>query len=103
VRTVTAVLRVMGLKGEKRFGKYHRVLAARGSGWVSARIRLGLRVALWLPGGPIQVGIDETVERRKGRRIQAQGVYWDAVRSTEKHVVNCLGLKRAMRYRMVGE
>jgi hypothetical protein len=76
VRTVTAVLRVMGLKGEKRFGKYHRVLAARGSGWVSARIRLGLRVALWLPGGPIQVGIDETVERRKGRRIQAQGVYW---------------------------
>ena len=35
-RTVTAVLRVMGLKGEKRFEKYHRVPrpgARVGLGW----------------------------------------------------------------------
>jgi hypothetical protein len=45
-RTVTAVLRVMGLKGEKRFGKYHRVLnRACGSGLVGARMLLGLRMA----------------------------------------------------------
>jgi hypothetical protein len=66
-RTVTAVLRVMGLKGERRFGKYHRVLSrARWSGLIGARILLGLRVALLPPGGPILVGIDDTVERRKG-------------------------------------
>ena len=93
-RTVTAALRVMGLKGEKRFGKYHRVLnRARWSGLVGARILLGLLVALLPPGWPILVGIDETIERRKGRKIQARGVYRDAVRSTEKHVVKCLGLK----------
>lgn len=87
-RTVTAGLRVMGLKGEKRFGKYHRVLSrARGSGWAGARILLGLRGAL-LPSG-----IDERVERRKGRKIWAQGVYRDAVRSTEQHVVRGWGLK----------
>ncbi len=93
-RTVTAVLRVMGLKGEKRFGKYHRVLSrARWSGLVGARMLLGLLVALLPPGWPVLVGIDETIERRQGRKIQAKGVYRDAVRSTEKHVVKCLGLK----------
>ncbi len=93
-RTVTAVLRVMGLKGEKRFGKYHRVLSrARWSGLMGARMLLGLLVALLPAGWPILVGIDETIERRQGRKIQAKGVYRDAVRSTEKHVVKCLGLK----------
>jgi hypothetical protein len=93
-RTVTAVLRVMGLKGEKRFGKYHRVLSrARWSGLVGARMLLGLLVTLLPPGWPLLVGIDETIERRKGRKIRAKGVYRDAVRSTEQHVVKCLGLK----------
>ena len=94
MRTVSAVLRVMGLKGEQRFGKYHRVLSrARWSGLVGARMLLGLLVALLPPGWPIRVGVDETVERRKGRTILAEGVYRDAVRSCEKHVVKCLGLK----------
>ena len=44
---MTAVLRVMGLKDERRFGKYHRVLSrAHWSGLVGARILLGLLVAL---------------------------------------------------------
>jgi len=81
-RTVTAVLRVMGLKDERRFGKYHRVLSrAHWSGLVGARILLGLLVALLPPGWPLLVGIDETIERRKGRKIKAKGVYRDAVRS----------------------
>jgi DDE superfamily endonuclease len=93
-RTVAAVLRVMGLKGEKHFGKYHRVLSrARWSGLMGARILLGLLIALLPSGWPVLVGIDETIERRQGRKIKAKGVYRDAVRSTEKHVVKCLGLK----------
>jgi hypothetical protein len=81
-RTVTAVLRVMGLKDEKHFGKYHRVLSrAHWSGLVGARILLGLLVALLPRGWPVLVGIDETIERRKGRKIKAKGVYRDAVRS----------------------
>ena len=93
-RTITAVLRVMGLKGEKRFGKYHRVLSrAHWSGLAGARMLLGLLIALLPPGWPILIGIDETIERRKGRKIKAKGVYRDAVRSTEKHVIKCLGLK----------
>jgi hypothetical protein len=92
----------MGLKGEKRFEKYHRILSrARWSGWVGARILLGLRVALLPPGGPVRVGMDETIERRKGRQIRAKGVYRDAVRSTEQHVVKCLALKWVSRMLLV--
>ena len=69
-------------KGEKRFEKYHRVLgpgALVGLGWRTdtARVAGGAPSAGW----PVLVGIDETVERRKGRKIGAKGVYRDAVRS----------------------
>ena len=93
-RTVTAVLRVMGLGGERRFVKYHRVLSrARWSGLQGAKILLGLLVAILPPAWPLVIGVDETIERRKGRRIAAKGRYRDAVRSTQGTVVKCYGLK----------
>ena len=42
---------------------------------------------------PLWVGVDETIERRQGSQIKAKGRYRDAVRSTEKVVVKCYGLK----------
>lgn len=39
------------------------------------------------------IRVDETVERRKGRKIKAKGCHRDAVRSTPSEVVKCLGLK----------
>jgi hypothetical protein len=39
------------------------------------------------------LGADDTVERRGGRQIKAKGCYRDAVRSSQKHVVRCFGLK----------
>ncbi|WP_165773637.1 hypothetical protein [Zooshikella ganghwensis] len=47
-----------------------------------------------MPSGfPVIVLVDETLERRKGKQIKAKGYYRDAVRSTQKKVVKCLGLK----------
>ena len=93
-RTVAAVLRVMGLVEEKRFEKYHRVLSrARWSGLQGAKILLGMLIGLLPPGWPVWVGVDETIERRQGRKIKAKGRYRDAVRSTKKVVVKCYGLK----------
>src|SRR5271156_820657 len=37
--------------------------------------------------------IDETLERRKGKKIRAKGYYRDAVRSSRSQVVNTMGLK----------
>jgi len=93
-RTVAAVLRVMGLGQVSGFCRYHRVLSrARWSGLRAAQILLGLLLAVlpetWTPA----IVADETVERRKGRRIRAKGCYRDAVRSTPSQVVKCLGLK----------
>jgi hypothetical protein len=42
---------------------------------------------------PIVVAVDETLERRKGARIRAKGMYRDAVRSSRSTVVTCLGLE----------
>ena len=42
---------------------------------------------------PILIVVDDTIERRKGKKIKAKGCYRDACRSTEKVVVKCFGLK----------
>ncbi len=93
-RTVAAILRVMGLGDDPHFGNYHRVLSkARWSGLHAAKILLGVLVALVPVKLPIIIGVDETIERRKGKKIKDKGCYRDPVRSTEKHVIRCFGLK----------
>ena len=42
---------------------------------------------------PLVFGIDETLERRWGNRISAKGIFRDAVRSTETHMVRASGLR----------
>jgi DDE superfamily endonuclease len=75
-RTVTAILRVMGLATEKQFQNYHRVLnRAQWSSRALSRILLLLLVSLFVPAdAPIIVGIDETIERRRGAKIAAKGI-----------------------------
>lgn len=93
-RTVTSALRVMGLSKDEKFTNYHRVLnRAKWNTRQGAKILLGLIVLLVPPSWPLIIGIDETIERRQGKKIKAKGCYRDAVRSTKKNVVKCFGLK----------
>ena len=93
-RTVTSILKVMGLSSEKKFVNFHRVLnRAKWSAFQGSKTLLGLIIAIFSTVYPLVIGIDETIERRKGKKIKAKGCYRDAVRSTEKKVVNCFGLK----------
>jgi hypothetical protein len=39
------------------------------------------------------IAVDETLERRKGKKIKAKGVYRDAVRSSQSKVITAFGLK----------
>jgi len=39
------------------------------------------------------MGIDDTIERRKGKRIAAKGIYRDPIRSSESHFVKVSGLR----------
>src|SRR6476620_11821690 len=80
-RTVAAALRAAGHAQTAQFHRYHRVLSdARWSGLAVGRVLLGLLVAAFAPDGPLVFGVDETLERRRGKRIAAKGIYRDAVR-----------------------
>lgn len=93
-RRVSTILSVMGLQHEKRFEKYHRVFnRAKWNSVMGAKILLGLLIQLLPDSFHILIVVDETIERRKGKRITAKGCYRDACRSTEKVVVKCFGLK----------
>lgn len=93
-RTVTSCLRATGLKDEKRFWNYHRVLnRAKWNTLQGAKILMGLLIVLVPAGLPAIIAIDETIERRKGEKIGAKGCYRDAVKSGKTEVVKCFGLK----------
>jgi len=91
-RTVCGILRVLGMKGEQRFEKYHRLLNRdKYSLHKGAKILLGQIIKLF--DGPIVIAIDEHIERRSGRKIKSKGCYRDAVKSSKGFLVKCFGLK----------
>ncbi len=94
-RTVTAALRVMGLSTETQFQNYHRVLnRATWSSRALSYILLSLLLRAFVPtDAPVVVGIDETIERRRGGKIAAKGIYRDPVRSSKDHFVKTSGLR----------
>jgi hypothetical protein len=94
-RTVTAILRVMGLGQERQFQNYHRVLnRAEWSSLRVSRILLSLLVAAFVPkDAPILLAADETLERRRGKKIAAKGHFRDAVLSSEKRHIASEGLR----------
>jgi DDE superfamily endonuclease len=94
-RTVTTALRAMGLAAERRVTNDHRVLnRATWSARQGSRLLLGGLITLLVPpGATIVLGAEDTIERRGGRKITAKGGYRDAVRSTHKPVIRCVGLK----------
>jgi len=94
-RTVTAALRVMGLKDNTRFAQYHHVLSrAVWSPLATAQVLLQLLVATFDTKEKLLVfGMDDTIERRWGQKIAARGIYRDPVRSSESHFVKASGLR----------
>lgn len=93
-RTVTAVLRIMGLSQERQYQNYHRVLnRAVWSNLMLSLVLLRLLLETFLPTGPVVIGIDETIERRRGEKIKAKGIYRDPVRSSKSHFVKASGLR----------
>ena len=94
-RTIAAALRVQGLDGAGNFGKDHRVLnQASWSAMVMSQILLGLLIRAFVPEGrPLLVLIDETLERRQGKKIGSKGWCRDGVRSTAHKVAVSLGMR----------
>ncbi len=93
-RTVSSALRATGLDREKSFHRYHRVLSrAVWSSQEASRVLLRLLVEAFVPDGPLILGVEETLERRWGKKIAAKGIYRDPVRSSHTHFVKTSGLR----------
>jgi hypothetical protein len=93
-RTVTSVLHVMGLCHEAHFQNYHRVLnRAVWSTLAARRILLGLLVPAFAPTGALVMGLEDHLERRRGEKSTAKGIYRDPVRSSHAHFVKASGLR----------
>src|SRR3954447_12596162 len=94
-RTVAAVLRVMGLSDERQFQNYHRVLnrACWSSRELSRRLLVVLVERFVSVDERVVIGMDETIERRRGAKIAAKGIYRDPLRWSKSHVVKASGLR----------
>jgi hypothetical protein len=93
-RTVTNALRVTGLSQEKHFQQYHRVLSR--ASWSSLRcskVLLGLLIKVFRLDHQLVIGFDDHLERRRGQKIKAKGIYRDALRSSDSFFVKASGLR----------
>src|SRR6266542_3142489 len=88
-RTVCAALRACGLEAEGNVGKYHRLLSR--DHWSPVRLSRRLLeqlVAAFVPAGvPLVCLVDDTLERRRGKKIRYKGWFRDPVRSTAQRPV----------------
>lgn len=93
-RTVASALRAMGLAQETNFASFHHILSrARWSCFHAARMLLSLLIDAFAPDGPLVLGGDETLERRRGEQISKLGIYRDAVRSSKSLFAKSSGLR----------
>jgi hypothetical protein len=58
-----------------------------------SRLLLMLLLTAFAMTGPIVMGLDDTIERRRGAKIKARGIYRDPVRSSHSHMVKASGLR----------
>lgn len=59
----------------------------------AGQVLLRLLVVTFAPEGELLIGIDDTIERRRGDKITAKGIYRDPVRSSHSHLVKASGLR----------
>jgi hypothetical protein len=79
---------VLGRDHERAYQAYHRVLnRVSWSAMAASHILLGLLIRAFAPTGPLVLGVDETLARRRGKTIAAAGIYRDPVRASKGHVV----------------
>jgi hypothetical protein len=94
-RTVTAALRQMGHQKNRHFSLFHQVLnRARWSPLKVSRKLLQVLVGTFVrAAGTVEIVIDETLERRWGRKISKRGHWRDSLRSSKEHSVSTSGLR----------
>jgi hypothetical protein len=94
-RTVAAALRQMGLHDDPHFSSYHQVFNR--AAWSPRRVArrlLSAAITAFAPAGAgLTFAIDETLERRWGRKIRVRGHYRDPLASSKEKSVAARGIR----------
>src|SRR3954465_1826518 len=94
-RTVAAALRQMGLHEAPDFSSYHQVFNR--AAWSPRRVArrlLSAAAAAFVPEGVgLTFAIDETLERRWGKKIRIRGHYRDPLASGKERSVSASGIR----------
>jgi len=92
-RTITDMLRQLGLHHERKFSKFHRVFyGAKWSGLQASQILFKLLYKLTSSNEEMLIAIDSTIERRRGPKIKGLGSMRDPIASTKSNKVLTIGL-----------
>ena len=93
-RTVSSCLRITGNAECKSFSSFHQVLnRAQWEPSELSRILLQHLVTNLVEEEPTVVGLDDTIERRWGQKIDARGIYRDPTHSSRGHFVKTSGVR----------
>ena len=94
-RTVAAALRQMGLHDDPKSSSYHQVFnrAAWSPLHLARRLLAAVIAAFVPPGVGLTFAIDETLERRWGRKIRIRGHYRDPLASSKERSVSASGIR----------
>lgn len=94
-RTVTAALKMLGFSQAPTWSKYHHLLnRAKWSALQAWAILVRLLVTTFLaPTAPLEVVMDETLERRWGQNIKKRGHWRDSLASSHGRNVTTSGLR----------
>lgn len=92
-RTVTNLIRRLGMHQDSKFTKYHYVIRkAIWSPFNASKILFFLMIERLLPkNSPIEINIDTNLNRRRGSKIKGLGYHRDAVASSKSHKVLACG------------
>ncbi|MCS6849241.1 MAG: transposase [Anaerolineae bacterium] len=58
-----------------------------------SRVLLGVLITTFAAAADVITALDDTIERRRGAKIKAKGIYRDPVRSSHRHCVKTSGLR----------
>lgn len=92
--TVCGALRALFHSSEECFGRYHKFLSRdRYDLMQGGKILLDTLIETFCPDGPITIALDDTLERRRGKKIKAKGRFKDPVDSSAGKIVTSYGLR----------
>jgi DDE superfamily endonuclease len=91
--TVCAALRALGLETDTAYCRFHRLLSRNQWNMLTAsKILLQLIVNAFC-SSILTFSIDDTIERRRGKKIKAKGIFKDPVGTGNGKHVTCSGLR----------